>query len=71
MDHLAEAKRRIEGSGAEEVGWATYYALLAIAHVGVALVERMDKAAEDAELEAERKEQWQEYQARREMGTAL
>ena len=44
------------------------YAQLAIAHVGIALVERMDKATEDAELEKERQERYQEYQAQREMG---
>ena len=60
--HLAEAKEyarcanRVDGEM-----FAQLNALLAIAHIGIALVERMDKAAKDAELEAEREERRQEY----------
>ena len=72
MNHLAEAKEyaqcanRVDGEM-----FAQLNAQLAIAHALIALVERMDKTAEDAELETERLERWQEYQARRKMGAAL
>ena len=72
MNHLAEAKLHAErATGANGAEWAQLNAQLAIAHVGIAICERMDRAAKDAELEAERKEQWQEYLDRREMGIAL
>jgi len=72
MDRLEEAREQAKQSQyREDVKEAMYSVHLAIAHALIAIVERMDKAAEDAELEAERKERWQEYQARCKAGTAL
>ena len=73
MNHLAEAKRLAHSADSVDISvdWAQVYAQLAIAHVGIAMVERMDKTTEDADLEMERKERWQEYQARREMEAVL
>ena len=71
MNHLKDAKMYVRQAESVSVGQMQAHAQLAIAHALIALVERMDKAAEDAELEAERKERWQEYQDRLKMGAAL
>ena len=70
-NHLAEAKmhaQRAEGKASE---WAQLDGLLAIAHAVIAICERLDKTAEDAELKVERQERYQEYQAQRKMGMTL
>ena len=54
MDRLAEAKENIqEADGHPASDWVRAFSLAAIAHIGIALVERMDRTAEAAEQEAE------------------
>lgn len=57
MDHLEEAREQVKQSQyREDVKEATYSVHLAIAHALIALVERMDKAAEEAGAAAERED---------------
>lgn len=69
VDHLKEAKlyaRSAESIG-DAVETAQLNARLAIAHGIIALVERIDKAAEEAEAAAERAILLQEKEAQRAM----
>lgn len=57
MDHLAEAKRLVARAGQRDGMEEDHFsAQLATAHVLIAWVERMNKAAEDAEIAAERED---------------
>ena len=70
MDHLLEAKglaaqARAESATVNDEDWPHFHTQLAIAHALIAIRERMDKTANDAEAAAEREDLIRERMAQR------
>lgn len=65
MDYLAEAKKFADYANTRKLEWAQVNAQVAIAHVLIAICERMDKKTADAEAAVYRAELLAEREARR------
>lgn len=65
MNHLREAKMHAQRAEGKANEWAQLDGLLALAHAVIARVEQVNKAAEDAEIAAEREDLTRERMAAR------
>ena len=72
VNHLENAKMYTHRADcADSAEWGQFRAQLAIAHALIALVERMDKAANDAEAAAEREDLIRERMASRQISERM